>query len=138
MKKTKPSIEVAAAVLINNKQQTIFCAQRKNSGELAKKWEFPGGKIENGETPKQALIREIFEELSIFINPHTYITTVTYEYNTFHLTMHAYLSEIIKGEIVLAEHLDAAWLSLNSLETLDWATADLPIINTLKEILLWK
>lgn len=127
------NIEVVAAVII--KDNKIFCAQRKNQGEVAMKWEFPGGKIESGETHQDALARELSEELSIQIAIGNFITTVNHQYNTFALTMHAYLVTIIGGELTLSEHLDSRWLSRDTLTTVDWAPADLPIVERVKELL---
>ncbi|VEU79906.1 (deoxy)nucleoside triphosphate pyrophosphohydrolase [Haploplasma axanthum] len=127
----KKHIEVVAAVI--KKDNKYFCAQRKDSGELAKKWEFPGGKVEAGETPEQALKRELMEELEIDIKINKFIMTVEHEYNSFELTMHAFLCETDK-EIVLTEHLDSKWLLIDQLSDLDWAAADLPIVDKLKEV----
>jgi len=123
-------IEVVAAVIINNLGQ-IFCAQRKNSGELALKWEFPGGKIENNESYREALFREIKEELEIEIEINDYIMTTKYAYNTFDLTMHVFFSKINNGKIFLNEHINSLWLYPNELTSLDWASADVPIVNYL-------
>ncbi len=125
--------EVVASVLI--KDNRVFCAQRKDSGETAKKWEFPGGKIELGETHQEALEREIFEELSTKISVGNFITTVTHQYNTFAITMHAYLCEILEGNLILSEHLDSRWLTREELTSVDWAPADLPIVERVREIL---
>jgi 8-oxo-dGTP diphosphatase len=125
--------EVVASVFIQNNR--VFCAQRKDAGETAKKWEFPGGKIEPGETHQQALVREISEELSTKINVGDFITTVNHQYNTFAITMHAYQCSIIEGNLTLSEHLDSRWLTREELSSVDWAPADLPIVERVRAIL---
>lgn len=125
--------EVVAAVLI--KENRVFCAQRKNTGETAKKWEFPGGKLEAGESHQQALIREISEELFTKISVDTFVTTVNHQYNTFAITMHAYRCTILEGNLTLTEHLDSRWLTLDELSCVDWAPADLPIVERVRELL---
>ena len=124
------NIEVIAAVIMNQNNE-IFCARRKDEGELALKWEFPGGKIEFGESNEEALIREIKEELSTEIQVKDFIITVKHQYKTFHLTMHAYYAEVINGDLILNEHTGYKWLKKEELVTLDWAAADLPIVNLL-------
>ena len=124
-------IEVVAAVFKDDEGR-YFCTRRKDKGELALKWEFPGGKIEKGETHKEALVREIKEELSVYIDVKDFIMTVKHQYINFYLTMHVYFTDIISGELVLNEHLDSKWLHKDELQNLDWAEADLPIINELK------
>lgn len=123
--------EVVAAVIVD-KNNNIFCAQRRNKGELALKWEFPGGKIESGETHQEALKREIQEELNTDINVKNHIITVNHLYNTFKLTMHAYYADIVNGKLKLNEHIDGKWVSIKDLDKLDWADADIPIVNKLK------
>lgn len=122
-------IEVVAGVL--KYKNTYFCAQRKNKGPLAMKWEFPGGKIEKEETNEEALIRELKEELLLNITIDKHIMTVEHQYETFHLTMHAYLCHGDIENISLTEHLDSKWLDKNNLENLDWAEADIPIVKRL-------
>jgi len=123
-------IKVVAAILKNEYNQ-IFCARRKDFGELALKWEFPGGKIELGETHQEALIREIKEELELDITVQDQLITVAHKYNTFHLTMYNYYCTITGGILVLNEHIEYKWLQLNELSSLDWAEADLPIVKGL-------
>lgn len=101
-KELKPHYEVVCSVIA--KDDKIFCCQRGLKGEGAFKWEFPGGKIEPGETKKEALLREIKEELNSTIKIKEFITTVNHEYNTFSLTMHLYLCELVEKEPVLLEH----------------------------------
>lgn len=125
--------EVVAAILIDSNR--VFCAQRKDAGEVAKKWEFPGGKIEMGENHQQALSREIAEELSVEIAVGDFVATVYHEYSTFAITMHAYLATVLFGELTLSEHLDSRWLSREELTSVDWAPADLPIVERVKELL---
>lgn len=124
------TIEVVAAVIQNG--ETYYCAQRKDEGELAKKWEFPGGKIEAGETHHEAIKREIFEELGAVIDVDDFIMTVHHTYHRFHLVMHAYRCHIKEGSLVLSEHLDDRWVRVKDMHQLDFAAADLPIIEMIK------
>ncbi|PKK95429.1 MAG: 8-oxo-dGTP diphosphatase MutT [Tenericutes bacterium HGW-Tenericutes-5] len=124
------NIEVVAAIFTNENNE-VFCARRKDEGELALKWEFPGGKIEPGESHQEALIREIKEELSTDIKVKDFIMTVRHQYNSFHLTMHAYFAEVVNGNLVLNEHTGFKWLRKEELYSLDWAAADLPIVDFL-------
>src|SRR5690606_16109197 len=114
------------------KNDLYFVAQRKNKGELALKWEFPGGKIEKDESHEEALCRELHEELNIFVSVNDYITTINHEYQTFRLTMYVYRVEIIKGSIVLNEHINHMWVKKDQLIEVDLADADKPIIPLLK------
>jgi len=125
--------EVVAAIFIVNNR--VFCAQRKDSGEVGRKWEFPGGKIEKGESHQEALAREIQEELSIQIEVSDFVTTIHHQYKSFSITMHAYLGKIVMGKLTLSEHLDFRWLSLEELSSVDWAPADLPIVERVKDLL---
>ena len=122
----KKNIEVVAAII--EKDGLYFCAQRADKGELAKKWEFPGGKIESGETHEEALVREIKEELSAEIIVEDFIFTVDHEYNSFYLTMHCYHCKVVRGELTISEHLASKWASVNEMKNMDFAEADIPII----------
>ncbi len=121
------AINVVAAVIRHGDK--IFATQR-GYGDFKDRWEFPGGKIEPGEDPKEALVREIKEELDTEIKVGNLIKTVETDYPTFHITMHVYWCEIVKGELTLLEHEAAKWLEIDSkLPTaVDWLPADLEVI----------
>ena len=118
----KKHYEVVAAVI--KKDEKVFCCQRGPKGECAFKWEFPGGKIEPGETKEEALLREIKEELNCKIIIEKYITTINHEYNTFSLTMHVYLCSLKDDEPTLLEHNSSLWCDIDKLDELDFAEAD--------------
>ncbi len=122
-------IHVAAAVIIE--QGRVFAAQRKDSGELALKWEFPGGKLEPGETGEKAIVREIEEELSTTISVQRHLTTVHHQYSSFSLTMDAFLCTVVDGSLEIAEHRDCRWLAAEELFSVDWAAADIPIVQVI-------
>ena len=111
------TVEVVAAIII--KDGRVFATQR-GYGEFKDGWEFPGGKIEPGESRKEALVREIKEELDADIRVGSLLETVEYDYPAFHLTMHCFFCELISEDIVLKEHEDARWLSEEELGTVDW------------------
>ena len=119
------TIEVVAAII--KKQDKIFIT-RRSYGEFADMWEFPGGKIELGESREEALIREVKEELELDINNLEYLTTVEYDYPNFHLTMHCFICEICGGELVLNAHNDAKWVSLEELSTQKLVPADVEVV----------
>lgn len=124
-------VEVVAAIIyFENK---ILCVQRpKNKlSYISEKFEFPGGKIEHGETHKVALKRELFEELNITTDIKSKFITVVHQYPDFELTMHSYVCEVKTDELLLNEHISMEWLKLNELKKLDWAAADIPIVNKL-------
>ncbi len=123
-------LTVVAGILI--KDNKILCTQRKDKGELALKWEFPGGKVEDGETNQHALYRELKEELEIDSVIGDYLMTVEHEYSTFQLKMHCYYVDSFTGDFVLNEHADMKWLDKEELDSLDWAEADIPIIEKLR------
>ena len=123
-------IEVVAAII--RKEDKIFATQR-GYGDFKDWWEFPGGKMEIGETPEEALKREIREELSTEISIDKFLCTVEYDYPKFHLTMHCYLSSLKTEALHLNEHEAAKWLSKYELDSVKWLPADLLIIEKIKE-----
>lgn len=123
------TIEVVAAVIKH--EGKIFATQR-GYGELEGGWEFPGGKMEAGETPQQALVREIMEELDTEIEVGELIDTVEYDYPKFHLTMHCFFCTVKTGHLVLKEHEAAKWLTLETLDTVDWLPADQGLIENVR------
>ena len=125
-------IQVAAAIIHDN-QGRIFVTQR-GYGDWKDYWEFPGGKIEPAETPQQALTREIQEELNTQITIERHVTTIEYDYPTFHLTMHCYLCTLAGPSPTLKEHEAARWLAKNDLDSVRWLPADLQIVEPLKTI----
>lgn len=126
-------IEVVAAVVI--KDGKCLCTKRNLNKYkyISYKYEFPGGKVERGETSEEALAREMFEELSVEVAVHDLCTTVEHEYPDFKITMHAYYCELIDGNIELKEHIEYKWLDASNLDQLDWAAADLPIVELLMD-----
>ena len=123
------TIEVSAAI-IHDKTGRIFATQR-GYGEWKDWWEFPGGKIEPGETPEDALAREIKEELNAEISIEKFVTTVEYDYPKFHLTMHCYLCSLTTESLHLNEHEAAKWLTKEELDSVNWLPADLIVIEKL-------
>ena len=126
-------IEVVAAVIIKDRQ--VFAAQRNGKGEVGFKWEFPGGKTEPGESNEVALARELHEELGVKADIGAFLMTVNHDYQTFALSMHCYLATISSGDICLAEHVDSRWLSEHELGGIDWAAADLPVVDRVRGLL---
>lgn len=114
-------IEVVAAIIIRDGK--VFATQR-GYGEFKDGWEFPGGKVEPGETGEEALVREIQEELDAEIRVNRLLETVEYDYPKFHLTMHCYICELLSEELILKEHEDARWLSQDEMDAVDWLPAD--------------
>jgi len=121
-------IEVVAAII--RREDKIFATQR-GYGEWKDWWEFPGGKMEAGETPEEALKREIREELSTEINVDEFLCTVEYDYPAFHLKMHCYLCSLLTEALHLNEHEAAKWLTKDDLNSVKWLPADLEVIKEL-------
>ncbi len=119
-------VEVVAAVI--KKEGKIFCCQRGPGRELEGFYEFPGGKIKDGETKEAALKREIEEELKSSISVDEYIMTVEHDYPTFHITMYAFYCTLLSGQLDLTEHTNKKWCTINELALLDFAPADIPIV----------
>lgn len=124
-------IEVVAAIIYKN---GAYFATQRGYGEFEGMWEFPGGKIELGETAESALKREIQEELGIDITVDKFLCTTHYDYPSFHLTMHCYLCRIISGEIELREHKSARWLTVEALDSVEWLPADIYPVQILKTL----
>lgn len=123
------TVEVVAAVI--KKEDAIFATQR-GYGDFAGGWEFPGGKVEPGETPEQAIVREIQEELETTVVVDGFLTTVDYDYPTFHLTMHCYVCHVSEGRLHLLEHSAAKWLALDAIDSVEWLPADVAVVEAIR------
>lgn len=123
------TVEVVAAIIVH--EGRVLATQR-GYGDLAGGWEFPGGKIEPGESPEEALIREIREELDATIAVDEFLVTVDYDYESFHLTMHCYLAHQTAGVFALLEHRDAKWLASHDLRSVAWLPADVLVVDALE------
>ena len=126
------TINVVASLIVY--EGRIFATQR-GYGEWKGYWEFPGGKVEQGETPEAALVREIREELATEISVDRYVTTLEWDYPTFHLSMRCYLCSVVSGSLTLLEHEAAAWLDCAHLRSVQWLPADESIIDTIEALL---
>ena len=126
------SIEVAAAIIHHNGK---ILATQRGYGDHKDGWEFPGGKIEPGETAEEAVVREIREELAVVIRPERLVTTVECDYPRFHLIMHCFLATIESGSISLLEHEAMKWLTRDELDTVAWLQADVEVVEKLKSLL---
>ena len=124
-------VEVVAGVIFCADE--VLCVQRPQNKlhYISEKFEFPGGKIEEGETKEEALHRELSEELNLSIKIKTFFLTVVHPYPDFELTMHSFICEVDSKELTLNEHIDQKWLKINELNQLDWAAADIPIVDKL-------
>ena len=129
------TIRVVAAVIraVNNENNPVIFATQRGYGEFKGGWEFPGGKIESGETPQQALKREIMEELDTEIAVGELIDTIEYDYPNFHLSMDCFWCEVIRGELILKEAEDAKWLTREHLADVKWLPADVTLIENIRE-----
>ncbi len=129
------TLKVVAAVIkrMDSDGNLNILATQRGYGEFKGGWEFPGGKIEEGETPQQALKREIMEELDTEIKVGDFICTIEYDYPTFHLSMDCFWCEIIRGDLVLKEHEEAKWVMLDKLNKIAWLPADALIIGKVKQ-----
>lgn len=131
------TIRVVAAVIraVNNENKLVIFATQRGYGEFKGGWEFPGGKIESGETPQQALKREIMEELDTEIAVGELIDTIEYDYPNFHLSMDCFWCEVIHSELILKEAEDAKWLTKEHLADVKWLPADVTLIEKIGEAL---
>lgn len=128
------TIHVVAAIIrdTNENGEPIIFATQRGYGDFKGGWEFPGGKIEEGETPQEALQREIMEELNTEIKVGELVDTIEYDYPTFHLSMDCFWAEVISGDLVLKEHEAAKWLTKEELNSVEWLPADITLIEEVK------
>lgn len=131
------TIRVVAAVIkaTNDNGEKIIFATERGYGEFKGGWEFPGGKIEPGETPQQALCREIMEELDTKIQVGDLIDTIEYDYPAFHLSMDCFWCEVVSGDLVLKEHEAARWLTSDELDSVEWLPADVTLIDKIRTVM---
>jgi len=129
------TINVVAAIIkaTNEKGEPIIFATQRGYGDFKGGWEFPGGKIEGGETPEAALVREIQEELDTEIEVGELLDTIEYDYPTFHLSMKCFWSSIVSGDLVLKEHEAARWLTRDEIFDVEWLPADISLVGKIKE-----
>ena len=128
------TVNVVAAIICDDyaNKQKVFATQR-GYGEYKDGWEFPGGKIEEGETPEDALVREIKEELATDIAVHELIRIIDYDYESFHLHMHCFWATVKSGELSLLEHEAAKWVTKDNIDDLDWLPADEELVKDIKQ-----
>lgn len=126
----KKQIEVVGAAILRSGK--VLCAQRGHAGALPGMWEFPGGKVEQGETPRQALEREISEELGCRVLVGDVVTTTTHEYDFGIVTLTTFYAELLEGEPTLTEHASVVWLEPGALASLEWAPADIPAVELIQ------
>lgn len=124
------TVNVVAAII---KQENTILGTQRGYGEFAGGWEFPGGKIEPGETPEEAIVREIHEELEAHIAVDSLVTVVDHDYDTFHLHMHCFLCHVARGQLELHEHMAARWLDASNVDSVDWLPADEGVIQAIKD-----
>ncbi len=127
------TVRVVAAVICDSyEHKTKVFATARGYGEFKGKWEFPGGKIEEGELPEEALRREIKEELTAKIRVYDKIRTIEYDYPAFHLSMDCFWAEVIMGDLILKEAQDAKWLSKDNIDSVEWLPADQEIVEQIR------
>ncbi|MBQ7059708.1 MAG: 8-oxo-dGTP diphosphatase MutT [Firmicutes bacterium] len=131
------TIKVAAAVIMSENEQgeKVIFATERGYGDYKDWWEFPGGKLEAGETPEEALVREIREELNIRIDVDQFLLTVEHDYPAFHLSMDCFLCQMQEGHMTLLEHEDARWLKASELRSVRWLPADVKVVEMIKKML---
>ena len=134
--KDMKTIKVVAAVICDNiKEKNKIFATARGYGELKGGWEFPGGKVEPGETPQQALVREIMEELDTEIKVGEWIDTIEFDYPTFHLSMDCFWCQLVRGNLELLEAAEARWLTKETLKSVEWLPADSGLIEKIEKAL---
>ena len=131
------TVKVVAAIIkaVNENGETIIFATQRGYGDFKGGWEFPGGKIEAGETPQEALKREIIEELDTEVSVGELMDTVEYDYPQFHLSMDCFWCQIVRGNLVLKEHEAARWLTKDELNNVEWLPADITLIEKIRNLL---
>ena len=131
------TVKVVAAIIkaVNENGETIIFATQRGYGDFKGGWEFPGGKIESGETPQEALKREIIEELDTEVSVGELMDTVEYDYPQFHLSMDCFWCQIVRGNLVLKEHEAARWLAKDELNNVEWLPADITLIEKIRNLL---
>ena len=131
------TVKVVAAIIkaVNENGETIIFATQRGYGDFKGGWEFPGGKIESGETPQEALKSEIIEELDTEVSVGELMDTVEYDYPQFHLSMDCFWCQIVRGNLVLKEHEAARWLTKDELNNVEWLPADITLIEKIRNLL---
>lgn len=131
------TVKVVAAIIkaVNENGETIIFATQRGYDDFKGGWEFPGGKIESGETPQEALKREIIEELDTEVSVGELMDTVEYDYPQFHLSMECFWCQIVRGNLVLKEHEAARWLTKDELNNVEWLPADITLIEKIRNLL---
>ena len=131
------TVKVVAAIIkaVNENGETIIFATQRGYGDFKGGWEFPGGKIESGETPQEALKRDILEELDTEVSVGELMDTVEYDYPQFHLSMDCFWCQIVRGNLVLKEHEEARWLTKDELNNVEWLPADITLIEKIRNLL---